>query len=261
MTASPSRSGPADPSATAQRPCPLRLKEMAPDDVLLAIARHPRLIVPSATCEHHGRHLPLGSDALIVERLADDLSAEFRIVTAPTIEYGVNAESDRPLPGGASVRRKTLRRLLNDLLLDWEKAGVEEFLVLTAHGHAPHQEALATVVTDRARVRVVDIFNIDLGEVLDSPGGPIHGGEVDTSLLLHVAPHLVRMDLARDCILPESERRRYRRGTRMLLPGAAEGSVGAPTRASAAQGRVIYEFILERIRRRVLLPAIEAAAV
>jgi len=230
---------------------PLRLREMAPDDAQLAIATNPRLIVPAATCEHHGRHLPLGCDALIVERLADDLSAEFRIVTAPTIAYGVNADAAHMLPGGASLRRKTLRRLLNDLLLDWEKAGVEEFLVLTAHGHAPHQEALSTVVTDRARVRVIDIFSMDLADVLEGPLGPIHGGEVDTSLMLYLAPHLVRMDLARDCILPDRERLRYRRGTRMVLPGASDGSVGEPTRASAEKGKRIYEFIRGRIRERV----------
>jgi len=239
---------------------PLRLKEMTPDDAALAIAANPRLIVPAATCEHHGRHLPLGCDAVIVERLADDLSAEFRIVTAPTIAYGVNADAARPLPGSASVRRKTLRRLLNDLLLDWEKAGVEEFLVLTAHGHAPHQEALATVVTRRARVKVIDIFSLDLGGVLDSPSGPIHGGEVDTSLMLYIAPHLVRMELARDSILPDSERRRYRRGTRMVLPGASEGSIGEPTLASAEKGKRLYEFIRGVIRERVLGADAEAAS-
>jgi len=236
---------------------------MTPDELALALAVNPRLIVPTGTCEQHGPHLPLGSDALIVERLADDLSAEFRIVRAPTIEYGVNAVTRETLAGNASVRRKTLRRWLNDLLQDWELGGVEEFLVLTAHGHAPHQEALATVVTNRSRVRVVDVFAIDLTSVTDAAegGGPIHGGEVDTSLMLYIAPQLVRMDLARDCILPESERRRYRRGTMMLLPAASQGSVGAPTRASTERGRLIYEFIRRRICERVLgvqAPASEA---
>ena len=231
---------------------PLRLKEMTPDEIALAIAVNPRLIVPTGTCEQHGPHLPLGSDAIIVERLADDLSAEFRIVRAPTIEYGVNAVTPEVLPGSASVRRKTLRRWLNDLLQDWELSGVEEFLVLTAHGHAPHQEALATVVTDRSRVRVVDVFAMDLSAVTDVADGPIHGGEVDTSLMLYSAPQLGRMDLARDCILPETERRRYRRGTTMHLPSATQGSVGAPTRASAERGRLIYDFIRTRICERVL---------
>jgi creatinine amidohydrolase len=231
---------------------PLRLKEMAPDEVRRAIAADPRLIIPAGTCEQHGPHLPLGSDAIIVERLADDLSAEFGIVTAPTIEYGVNAIASAGLPGAASVRRKTLRRWLNDLLPDWERSGIEEFLVLTAHGHAPHQEALATVVTDRARVRVVDIFAMDLAGVVSTGDGPIHGGEVDTSLMLFLAPHLVRMDLAQDCILPETELRRYRRGSTMRLPADSLGAVGEPTRASAATGRRIYEFIRARISERVL---------
>ncbi len=234
---------------------PLRLKEMTPDEVTLALRANPRLIVPAGTCEPHGPHLPLGSDAIIVDRLADDLSREFGIVRAPTIEYGVNAVTGGAPAGGASVRRKTLRRWLNDLLPDWERAGVEEFLVLTAQGHAPHQEALSTVVTDRARIRVVDVFAIDLAGVAAPGEGPIHGGEVDTSLMLYIAPHLVRMDRARDCILPESERRRYRRGTIMRLPESSQGSVGSPTRAGAERGRIMYELILSRIRERVLEPA------
>lgn len=233
-------------------PAPLRLKEMTPDETRAAFAANPRLIIPVGTCEQHGPHLPLGCDTIIVDRLADDLSAEFRIVRAPTVEYGVNDETDHLFPGNASVRRKTLRRWLNDLLPDWEKAGVEEFLVLTMHGHAPHQEALGTVVTERARVRVIDILAIDLGALVDGPTGPIHGGEVDTSLLLHVAPHLVRMEQAQDFILPEQAVRRYRRGSTMRLPAISPGSVGQPTRASAEKGRRIYAFIKDRIRRRVL---------
>jgi creatinine amidohydrolase len=236
---------------------PLRLKEMTPGAVALALAADPRLIVPAGTCEQHGPHLPMGSDAIIVDRLADDLSLEFGIVRAPTIEYGVNAVPAVAHAGSASVRRKTLRRWLNDLLPEWERAGVGEFVILTAHGHAPHQEALATAVTDRARVRVVDVFALETADAAAAVEGPIHGGEVDTSLMLHIAPHLVRMDLARDCILPETERRRYRRGTIMSLPITSQGSVGTPTRATAERGRFIYERIVSRLRE--LLGAAGAA--
>jgi creatinine amidohydrolase len=231
---------------------PLRLKFLPPADVRRALDADPRLIVPVGTCEQHGGHLPLGSDTLLVERLADDLSAEFGILVAPTIEYGVNATTPRPLAGNASVRRKTLRRWVNDLLLDWEREGVQEFLLLTAHGHAPHQEALGTVVTEHARVRVIDVLALEFGELVDHGDGPIHGGEVDTSLALYVAPHLVRMEEARDFILPETAVRRYRRGSTLRLPALTDGSVGQPTRASAEKGRRVFEFIKERIRTRVL---------
>ncbi len=231
---------------------PLRLKFLTPAELRRVLDADPRLIVPVGTCEHHGPHLPFGCDTLLVERLADDLSAEFGILVAPTIEYGVNVATDAPVPGNASVRRKTLRRWVNDLLLDWEREGVQEFLILTAHGHAPHQEALGTVVTERARVRVIDVLAIELGVLVAHPEGPIHGGEVDTSLALFVAPHLVRMDEARDFILPETTVKRYRRGSTMRLPAISPGSVGEPTLASAEKGRRIFEFIKERIRTRVL---------
>jgi creatinine amidohydrolase len=231
---------------------PLHLKLLTPAEARSALEADPRLIVPVGTCEHHGAHLPLGCDTLVVERLADELSAEFGILVAPTIEYGVNFVTRQPLPGSASVRRKTLRRWVNDLLLDWERQGVREFLILTAHGHAPHQEALGTVVTEQARVRVIDILSIDLGALVERPEGPIHGGEVDTSLALFVAPHLVRMAEARDIILPESSVRRYRRGSSPGLPRGSDAGVGTPTRASAELGRRIFEFIKERIRSRVL---------
>jgi creatinine amidohydrolase len=233
-------------------PGPLRIREMRPDEVRQAIAAVPRLIVPVGTCEQHGPHLPLGADSLVVDRLADDLSIEFRIVRAPTVEYGVN---DRPFEhdgGSAGVRRKTLRRWLNDLLPDWERAGIEEILILTMNGFAPHQEALGTVVTERARVRVIDILAADFGSLVEYPDDPIHGGEVDTSLVLFVRPDLVRMEAARDCIMPEDALRRYRRGSTIRLPSGSPGSVGHATSATAAKGERLYRFIQGRIRERVL---------
>jgi creatinine amidohydrolase len=234
-------------------PGPLRLREMTPDAVRQAIAAVPRLIIPVGTCEPHGPHLPVGADSLVVDRLADDLSAEFRVVRAPTIEYGVNDRPHAQMVGSAGVRRKTLRRWLNDLLPDWERAGIAEILILTMNGYAPHQEALGTVVAERARVRVIDILAADFGPFVESPDDPIHGGEVDTSLVLFVRPDLVRMDAARDCIMPDAALRRYRRGSTIDLPPGSSGSVGLATRASAEKGERLYRFIQGRIRERVFV--------
>src|SRR3989442_400619 len=140
---------------------PLHLKTLVPDEVRFMLERDARLLVPVGTCEQHGPHLPLGCDTIIVERLADDLSGALEILRAPTIEYGVNTATTRPFPGNASVRRKTLHRWMNDLLGSWEEAGVESFIILTAHGHDPHQEALSTLRTRQARVFTVDVFALD----------------------------------------------------------------------------------------------------
>jgi creatinine amidohydrolase len=231
---------------------PRRIKEMRPDEIAAVIARDPRLIIPVGTCEQHGRHLPLGSDTLIVEHLADDLSCEFQLLRAPTLEFGVNVDTERGFAGNGSLRKKTLQRMLNDLLDTWESTGVKEFILLTAHEHDPHQEALATVITREARVRVVDIFAVDFRSLLEGQSEPMHGDEVDTSLLLYLAPHLVRMDLAEDYMMSREELRRYRRGW-LKIPKGSSGSIGRPTLASAAKGAAIYDCIRSKVRERVFV--------
>ncbi len=199
----------------------------------------------------------MGCDTIIVDLLADDLSAEFGILRAPTMEYGVNTEHERPIPGNATLRRKTLLRVLNDLTDAWEEGGILEFLFLTAHGHDGHQEALSTVVTNGARVRVVDILSIDLTDLTSSGEGSLHGDEVDTSLLLYLAPHFVRMELAEDYTFSREEARRYQRNS-LRVPSASAGSIGRPTMASAETGAAIYERIRSRIRERILLAPVVA---
>jgi creatinine amidohydrolase len=231
---------------------PLHLSVLTPDAVRAVLSRDARLLVPVGTCEQHGPHLPLGCDTLIVERLADDLSASFQILRAPTVAYGVNTATKRPYPGNATVRRKTLHRWMNDLLGSWEQCGVDTFIILTAHGHDPHQEALSTLRTRRARVFTVDIFALDFTGYLEDPSGPVHGGELDTSLMLHLAPDLVRMELAQDYLLTERQVARFRRRAAGSVPALSPGSLGRPTLASAEKGARLYKMIHERIATRVL---------
>jgi creatinine amidohydrolase len=198
---------------------------MTPVAVQEQLLARPALLVPVGTTEQHGPHLPLGCDTIITERLADDLSAAFAIPRAPAVEFGVQSPT-HPFPGGASLRRKTLHRVMNELIESWEEgAGVKEFIILTAQAIDPHLEALSTIRTEGASTTVVDIFGLDFGSLLETPGIPVQGGELDTSLLLFLAPDLVRLDLARG-----------------HLP------------ASARKGEQLYRFILDRVSRCVAKP-------
>jgi creatinine amidohydrolase/Fe(II)-dependent formamide hydrolase-like protein len=220
---------------------------MTPGAVRERLQERPSMVVPVGTTEQHGPHLPLGCDTVIVEHLADDLSAKFGILRAPTVEYGVHAPT-HAFPGGASLRRRTLHRVMNELIESWEEgAGVQEFVILTAQASEAHLEALSTIRTDRASVQVIDIFSLDFGTLLEQPGAPIQGGELDTSLLLHLAPELVRMDLARDFALTPELLARYRPGQTRRLPVGSPGSVGYPSLATAQKGELLYRFLFDRI--------------
>lgn len=204
---------------------------MTPAHVAETLARDPRLIVPIGTIERTDPALPMGASTLIVERLADDLSAEFGVLRAPTVEYGVNRTPDPGYPGAVTLRKKTLHRLLNDLLTTWECNGVNEFVLLTAHGYDPHQEALSTVGTVRARVRVVDLFAVNLSDLVGVRRSEDDRAGVFLSLLLYLAPSVVDA-------------------------GAVADPAADP--AMAAQGQALYERIRSRVSERIFLAPVPA---
>jgi creatinine amidohydrolase len=231
---------------------PRRLKELAPDRVAAAVAADPRLIVPIGTCDASGPHLPVGGNTIYVDRLADDLSAQFGVLRAPTVEYGVSAEANRDAARPGSVRKKTLHLLLSDLLASWERAGIREFILLTAGGDDAHQEALATVKTLEARVQVVDASTAHAAHLFAGPAGPLAKGEAETSLMLYLAPHLVDLRLIQEDTAREEIRRPSGRA-RGLHPSDSLSSPG-PGGATAEHGAALYDHIRRRIADRILAP-------
>ena len=229
----------------------LALDELSWIDAAAHFARNPRLIIPVGALEQHGPHLPLGSNVLIARRVAIDLSNEFGVVRAPTMYYGVNVPSEREYAGTASLRQKTLHRVMNELLAGWEEHGVSEFIIITAHRHEPHLDALATLITGKARVRVVSLWDVEIADLLERQPGALHAGEAETSIMLYLYPELVRMGRARDHHIPEEQFERYMSGRLPSPPPGGAGVVGSPTAATAAKGEAIYTRVLGAVRRAI----------
>lgn len=237
----------------------LRLDELSWIDVAAQLARDPRLIMPIGALEQHGPHLPLGANTRISERIASALSAEFRVLCAPTMHYGLNyygvkVRLGRAYAGTATLRQKTLHRAINELLAAWESHGIEEFILITAHRHEPHLDALATLVTRRARVRVVSIWDVDVFDLLEAQPGPQHSGEAETSLMMYLYPDLVRLDRAQDVPLSREQLARYDPYSLPPPPPLGPGVVGYPRAATVEKGKAIYDRILSAIRRSVFTP-------
>jgi creatinine amidohydrolase len=227
------------------------LDELSWIDVAAHLSRDPRLIIPVGALEQHGPHLPLGANVLIARHIALDLSREFAVLRAPSIYYGVNVAGERGYAGTATLRQKTLHRALNELLASWEAHGISEFILITAHRHETHLDALATLITRTARVRVVSLWDADVADLLEVQPGPLHACEAETSVMLFLYPDLVRMDRARDFELPRDDFERYLRGELPSPPPGGAGVVGHPTAATPDKGRRIYQRILGAVRRAV----------
>lgn len=215
------------------------LEELTWPEVGRALARDPRLLLPVGALEQHGPHLPLGANSLVARRVANEVSGRTGIVLAPPLSYGVTLGGG-PWAGSAGLRRKTFHRVLNELLGRWEDHGVREFIVITAHPYEPHVEALLLCVTARSTTTVFDLHQIDVADLLEVDPAGEHGGELETSLLLHLAPELVRTAEVGDFEPGGRLLRRYIRGRVPTPPPESRGVVGRPSRASAAKGAAVF---------------------
>lgn len=168
---------------------PWRLAEMSPADAKARLQATQAMIIPAGAIWPRAEHLPLGSDLLILDRVADDLATRLSVPRAPVLPFGVHAPRERRIPGAASLTRKTLHRIMNELIASWdEEAGVRSFLVLTAHAEEPHQEALSTIRTG-AVVKVVDILEMEL--LAPRAAEALRRGDEATALLAHLHPDTI----------------------------------------------------------------------
>lgn len=238
---------------------PVRLAHLPWRRVAEHLREDPRLLVPVGTTLQHGPHLPLGTDTIVVTRLAEAISARCGVLLAPTLPYGANSLRDDEYAGSAGVRGKTLHRTINELVSVWEDHGVTEFVLLTSHGYGPHLQALATVASDSARVRAVDLHAVDLSDHLEGHQGGEHAGEMATSLMLHLAPEQVRREEAEDLVLPPEAVGQLRAGEEPVPPPGSSGVVGRPSLASEEKGRRIFEHLVRFLGDRVF--ARDAASV
>jgi creatinine amidohydrolase len=236
-------------TALSDDTAPPRLDRLTWPEAAAWFRRDPRILLPVGTCLQHGPHLPLGTDTILVERLASEVARRTGILLAPTQPYGVNSDLEQGYAGTASLERKTLHRVLNELVDSWESQGLEEIILMTTHGYGPQIQAMAAVVSDVVRVRAVDIHAIDLSAFLVSGDLAEHGGEMDTSLLLFLSPELVRWDQVEDAGAG-AEAGRAARDEPVPAPGTA-GVVGRPSLASADNGRRMYEYLVEYIAGRL----------
>lgn len=219
----------------------LALHRMASEEIREVLTRDPRILVPIGALDQHGPHLPLGASTLIAERVADDLSRRLGILVSPALPFGVPHPDSVAYPGTAGLRRKTFHRAVNELLASWDDHGVTELVVITAQRHEPQIEALLTALTPHATTTVVDLMTLDVTDLLDGDPQQERGGELETSLLLYLAPELVRTGRIADFTPPTDSLRRYLQG-RVTTPLADfQGTVGYPSRASAEKGRAIYD--------------------
>ncbi|MWV41996.1 creatininase family protein [Natrialba sp. INN-245] len=223
------------------------------------------LVVPVGSVEQHGYHLPVGTDTILataVSSASADAVDDVPILVTPPIWCGYSPHH-RSLGG-------TLTAAFDQLLAHTQsivEAGLANGFdaVVLVNGHGGNRALVGAVVSEVGYAnpdsQVLGFTYFDLAtdlveEIRDSDlGGMAHGGEFETSLVFHLDPSLV----GRDAMDAKPFDEPYDLGDEDLVqPGplgvyrpfeeySESGAIGAPERASAEKGEVLFEYLTDEI--------------
>jgi creatinine amidohydrolase len=160
-------------------------------------------VLPMGATEPHNLHLPYGTDTYEGEAIASracELAWQkgARVVMLPPMPYGTETNM-MEFPLAMNVNPSTLTLVIRDLVDSLAKHGVWKFVLLNSHGGNDFKPVLREL-TNKTPVKLFLCewyrgLSADLAsEIFENPDD--HAGEMETSLLLFLQPHLVATDPA-----------------------------------------------------------------
>lgn len=226
------------------------------------LAQRAVAVLPVAAVEQHGPHLPLSVDATLLQGVIAAalplLPAGLPALFLPPQNVGLSTEH-LSYPGTLTLSPATLIALWTELGECVARAGVRKLLLLNGHGgNVAPMDIVARELRQRCGLLVYGSswFSLPLPDEVSGLFGAeehrfgIHGGAIETSMMLHLAPATVRMEHARHW--PSSSQERAARypilgnGRSAKLGWAIEdyhpaGAVGDAASATADKGRAVVQ--------------------
>jgi creatinine amidohydrolase len=200
-------------------------------------------VLPVGSFEQHGAHLPLTTDTLIAQAIAEAVADAYGLFALPPITFSCSHEHASS-PGTVSISSVTLTSVIRDVVTSLRRSGIPVLVLVNGHGgnyvlNNIVQEAnidgpamaLFPGRADWAAARAAAELETDAHD-------DMHAGELETSILLHVHPDLVR---------PGWETADEGGGPRphLLVHGmkayTQTGVIGRPSLATAEKGKRLLE--------------------
>ena len=216
------------------------------------------IILPVGTTEEHGRHLPVGTDAMIARSYSDELgkalAGKLPALVMETIDYGFSMSAVRKWPGCPNIDSRTFTDYIYDIVDSLIGMGFRKIVMLDCHGN--HDCLLRLVmreIADEHGVYTMTLSPFQLSAKLydrikKDPQGDIHGGEWETSWILAISPDLVNAAEYTDVDAIRCNNILRGPVSTWGLQDTKTGLFGDPTNACAETGRAIIE---EAVRQGV----------
>ena len=219
-------------------------------------AKNAVVIVPVASIEQHGPHLPTMTDTRIgreiAVRAARRASPKRRVVVAPVVWCGLS-EHHMSFGGTITLTPETFQRVLREVVGALVRLGFHDILLSNSHGgnHIAMQHAAETLSMELRATIIATTYLREAAEaitpLLDDQAGVHHACEAETSMMLALEPDLVdasaldRLATPADPPLLLAGKASFR--WRPFSGATRNGVIGNPARATAAKGESLLDAI------------------
>lgn len=228
------------------------LETMTWPEAEAALLATPVVLLPlGARLKEHGPHLPLNNDWLMAEHLAKRVAERSEVLVAPTIQYHYYPAL-AGYPGSTHVRRQPATEIVIDLVHSFTRHGAQRCYVLntgisTCWALEPARQRL---LADGHVMDYTDLSEAvrEVEEEVSEQERGTHADELETSMMLYLAPEVVRLERA---VRDDNPRRG--RGPLTRDPEATTGiysptgTWGDPTLATREKGERIVEALLDHV--------------
>jgi len=233
------------------------------------------ILIPVGCLEEHGPHLPINCDCVIGEKICEIVAVDNQIILGPPIRFGVS-RTTQGFPGTMEIKVETLKALVYDIINSFTSQGVKNIVLFTWHGGVTHATMLREACIDvMEKLRELANFPkvMDIGQFESLPRIYLHSGvrlfdgqlekeilpiletiphhaaELETSMMLYCAPHLVKKEkiegLKEFPNFPEG--RIYVRGN----PWLKKGLMGDASKSTSEKGEKIFKIFVRALSERI----------
>ncbi|WP_308293253.1 creatininase family protein [Streptomyces sp. YS415] len=196
-------------------------------------------VLPVGSFEQHGPFLPLATDTLVACAVAREIAAAYPVHLLPPVTISCSHEH-AAWPGTVSISSVTLHAVIRDIAESLRRSGVEALVVVNGHGG---NYVLGNLVQESsARGERIALFpatedwetareraRVDTSLLTD-----MHAGEIETSILLHTHPEMLRPGYETSDFVADDRRHLLSLG---MSAYTDSGVIGRPSLGSAEKGK------------------------